>query len=96
MTPNEGETRTRSATVAPSAENQEWVGVCDWAVDQAQSTVPATAWWVHPATSNPPPERAPSKVSVMVEVVTGPFGTPDFSVVFPSSKPFEPSTARTT
>src|SRR6185295_15797203 len=89
----EGVTSARSETTLWLSENQEWVGVCDCAVESAQSTPPLIALCVQPGLSKPPP---PSKVSVRVPLATGPVGAPLFSTVLVSSTLFELSTARTT
>jgi hypothetical protein len=94
-TPKLGLTRTLSAVlpVDVSGAYHEWVGVWLRAVLHAQSVVPLTAWWVHPALSKPP---AASNVSVIVDVVPGPVGCPDLSTAFDSSAPLVVSTAWTT
>src|SRR3954469_8628762 len=89
---NVGETGTLSATELSSTESQECVGDCDCAVDSDQSPDPWSLACVQPGLSKPP---APSKVSVR-KVVIGPVGVALRAMVFPSSRPFELSTARAT
>src|SRR6185312_382097 len=88
---NAGDTRTLSDGSASLAENQECVGDCDRAVDNAQSLVPASTECDQPGLSKPP---APSKVSFSV-LVAVPVGAALRITEFASSIPFEESTART-
>ena len=58
-----------------SCANQECAPSCARAVDQAQLVEPATGDFVQPARSKPPPDSAPSNVSVQLVVSTAEGGS---------------------
>src|SRR6185369_3122521 len=91
-----GVTRERSAFTAWLGEYQEWEGLCDRSPLHVQSAPPSPETWLHCATSKPPPDAAPSKVSVSVTgEANGPPGSTVRRTRLVSSWPLDGLTART-